>query len=242
MLIANRKEFTKGVILLVSFAAMFVLIMSPVFKDPAGAPQTGLEYADNIFNALSKGSSYFIPEVRESTRAVMDKPVNMEVSIGDKSLTRLALAVLEKSGVDAGETATGAISLRGKLGDLFAPAIEVSDLLYHNNGSAVSEMYEENSPTSVALVWWRILSPMVKAFQKKNELDAANAVDLVIRKGIEPGNNFFGIRPIKIMEHIPLVSFLLAFYVIYAIWYGFGIYGVFIGLGLTGAKKSGRGQ
>ncbi|MBD5607678.1 MAG: hypothetical protein HDQ93_02365 [Desulfovibrio sp.] len=237
MLIANKKEFFKGFLLLASFVVMFALIMAPVFKDSEGNPQTGLEYADNIFNSLSKGSSYFIPEIREGIKPVMDKEINVEIGVADRSLAPLALDILRQSGVKADESSDGKIEISGKLGALFARAIEVSDLLYHNNGSAVSELYDENSPTTVARVWWDILAPMVKIFQKKNELAAANATDLVIRKGIEPGNNFYGIQPIKVLDHIPLITFLLAFYVIYAIWYGFGIYGIFGGLGLTGAKK-----
>lgn len=237
MLIANKKEFLKGASLLVSFVIMFAIIMTPIFKDSEGNPRTGLEYADNIFNSLSKGSSYFIPEIREGIKPVMNKEISVEIALPDRSLAPLALDILRRSGARAEESPDGKIAISGKLGDLFARAIEVSDLLYHNNGAAVSELYDENSPTTVARVWWDILSPMVKIFQKKNELAAANAADLVVRKGIEPGNNFYGIQPINVLDHIPLITFLLAFYVVYAIWYGFGIYGIFGGLGLTGAKK-----
>jgi len=41
----------------VTFAGVLALIFSPIFGDG----RNGLVYADDMFNKLSKGSSYFIP-------------------------------------------------------------------------------------------------------------------------------------------------------------------------------------
>ena len=45
-----------------TFAGVLALIFSPVFGDG----KNGLVYADDMFNKLSKGSSYFIPKVMKS--------------------------------------------------------------------------------------------------------------------------------------------------------------------------------
>lgn len=240
MLIANKKEALKGLLLLLSFAAMFAVIMAPVFKNDEGEPRTGLEYADGVFNALSKGSSWFIPEVREAIKPLADKRFNIAIDQADPGFESLALLILKKSGLEASVSPDGKIAIAGRLGDLLTSAVNVSELLYENNGAAVSELYDENSPATVARVWWRILAPMVKTLQKSGDLASANAVDLVVRKALEPGNNFYGIRPYKVLEHIPLITFLLTFYVLYAIWYGFGITGLFAGIGLVGKHKQSR--
>lgn len=57
MLVTDKKLFIKGILLLVSFTVVFILIFSPIF--PGGV--NGLHFSDDLFNKLSKGSSYFIP-------------------------------------------------------------------------------------------------------------------------------------------------------------------------------------
>ena len=51
-----------GASLAVTFVGVLALIFSPVFGDG----MNGLVYADDMFNKLSKGSSYFIPKVAKS--------------------------------------------------------------------------------------------------------------------------------------------------------------------------------
>ena len=236
MLIANKRAFIKGALLLLSFAAVVIALMSPVFKDAEGYPQTGLQYADNGFNALSKGSSYFRPDVRNAVRPFMGQSVSMEIPGLPRSMHPLALLILEDAGCKAEILPSGAVSFSGDLGALLQRATYVSELLYDNDGAAVSEIYDENPPLAVARVWWSLLSPMVSRLQKSGDLAAANAVDEVVRKAIEPGNNFYGVQPMRANAHIILIVLLLVFYVAYAIWYGFGVAGLFAGLGLTGHK------
>lgn len=61
----------------------------------------------------------------------------------------------------------------------------------------------------------------------------------MISKGVEPSYNFFGITPMRVVDNIPLVAGFLIFYVIYTMWYGFAIFELFEGIGLT-MKKSAK--
>jgi hypothetical protein len=54
--------FSVGAFLALTFIGVLALIFSPVF----GNGMNGLTYADDMFNKLSKGSSYFIPKVAKS--------------------------------------------------------------------------------------------------------------------------------------------------------------------------------
>ena len=62
-------------------------------------------------------------------------------------------------------------------------------------------------------------------------------VDQVIRRAIEPGNNFFSVTAVKVADHIWLMSGMLIFYVIYTLWYGFSIFELFEGIGLAMTKS-----
>jgi hypothetical protein len=57
--IAHKKEFVLGVGLLIAFVIVLILFFSPIFHG-----KNGLDYLDNLYNSISKGSAYYIPEVR----------------------------------------------------------------------------------------------------------------------------------------------------------------------------------
>ena len=73
MLIHEKGPFVRGSVLLISFLVLFCVLLTPVMRDEKGNHLTGLQYADNVFNELSKGSSYFIPSVREHVKTLGDK-------------------------------------------------------------------------------------------------------------------------------------------------------------------------
>jgi hypothetical protein len=57
----------------------------------------------------------------------------------------------------------------------------------------------------------------------------------------EPAYNFRGITPMRISDNYGKVIFLLVFYVLYTLWYGFSIMLIFEGVGISatsaGLKK-----
>jgi len=76
-MVTNKKALSMGMILLVSFAGVFFLIMMPIFGDG----KTGLDYSDDLFNKLSKGSSYFIPSVKEQIKEFDGKQAKLAVKL-----------------------------------------------------------------------------------------------------------------------------------------------------------------
>jgi hypothetical protein len=62
----------------------------------------------------------------------------------------------------------------------------------------------------------------------------------VVKKGVEVGYNFYGIEPQQASAKAGILSFSLVFYVIYTLWWGYGILFLFEGVGMQmkkGAKK-----
>lgn len=237
MLIHEKAPFVRGSLLLLSFLVLFAVLLMPVMRDENGNHLTGLQYADNVFNELSKGSSYFIPGVRESLKSVQGKEVQLTVKLKKADLAPLAVMVLQKSGAVDAAAADGKVSFRGDLGTILASATDDAEALYHNNAAAVEQKYDGAPALKVAAAWWYVLSPSIKELQKQRQIREAQVVDQVVRRAIEPGNNFYSVIPAKVSEHIWLMSGMLIFYVLYTLWYGFAIFELFEGVGLAMTKS-----
>lgn len=233
-IVRNKKPFLKGAALLASFVVLFYFLLTPVMRGEGGKQLTGLQYADEVFNELSKGSSYFIPQVREILVPLMGKEVTLRVRLQRPALERLSQSLLSRAG--ASVTAEGGnLSFTGDLGRILLAATDDADLLYHNDGAAVSAKNDGAPALEVAQAWWYLLKPCIQELQKQQRVADAKAVDQVLARAIEPGNNFYGIEPADMSANVLLVCGLLAFYVLYTLWYGFGIYEIFEGLGLVAA-------
>lgn len=237
MLVHAKAPFIRGCLLLISFLILFVIMLMPLMKDELGNHMTGLQYADNVFNELSKGSSYFIPGVRNSVKTVDGKSVQLSVKLKKADLAVLAGQVLEKSGATDVRVDDGKVSFSGNLGLILTSATDDADNLYNNNADAVSQKYDGEPALKVAAAWWYLLSPCIKELQKQYKIEEAQVVDNVLRRAIEPGNNFFSVPPAKVSEHLILMSAMLIFYVLYTLWYGFAIFELFEGMGLAMTKS-----
>ena len=236
MLAREKGPFFRGLIMLLSFFVLLFIIFLPIFPDENGKDLTGLQYSDNVFNQLSKGSSYFIPTVRQKVEALGGSTVNLSVTLKKEELIQLAATVLRTAGAENIKTEGKTLSFSGNLRQILLAATEDGDALYHNNGEAVSKKYAGENPLKAASAWWYALSPAIKELQKQHLLREAEVVDQVIRRAIEPGNNFYSIQPVKVADHVMLLGGLLIFYLIYTLWYGFGIFELFEGLGLAMSK------
>lgn len=239
MLIRSPKNFRKGMIMLVTFAVLFVALLFPIMHDETGKPVTGLEFADGVFNELSKGSSNFIPEVRELVKTVDGKNIEVSVALKKPELMQSSIAVLTKAGATAREEG-GRLVFSGDLGAILANATDMSEKLYNNDGEAVSAMYDGMHYLEAPRAWWYALNPAIKALQRQDLIAEAKVVDQVIRRAIEPGNNFFSLPPAKVSDHILLLVVMLSFYIVYTLWYGFSIFEFFEGFGLAMTKSKSK--
>ncbi|CAK7017243.1 MAG: hypothetical protein DESF_00702 [Desulfovibrio sp.] len=237
MLVHAKAPFIRGCLLLISFLVLFAILLMPIMKDELGNHVTGLQYADNVFNELSKGSSYFIPGVRENLKSVDGKDIQVTVKLKKADLAPLAALVLEKSGATNVSAQDGKVSFSGNLGLILTSATDDSDNLYNNDAEAVTQKYDGEPALKVASAWWYVLSPTIKELQKQHKIAESQVVDHVLRRAIEPGNNFYSVPAAKVSEHLVLMSAMLIFYVLYTLWYGFAIFELFEGLGLAMTKS-----
>jgi len=230
MLVKNRKKFWIGLLFSSSFLVVLLLIFSPVFEG-----KNGLEFSDNVFNSLAKGSSYFIPKVAKGVEPFTGKQFTATVKLEKEDDAARTAKLFTQAGA-AVQVKQSTLKLSGDLGVMLKSVLDDSDAMYKNNGKVVSERYGYDEK-KVMKDWWMALSAMEKAMKKDKHLEESKVVGEVNMKAVEPAYNFYKINAEKVSEHAVLLTGLLLFYVLYTMWWGYGIFYTFEGVGLN-MKKS----
>jgi len=229
MLVRNKKTFALGVVFAISFIAVLALIFSPVFDG-----KNGLVFSDDSFNKLAKGSSYFIPKVSKSVEKFVGKPLSVSIKL-DKAEDAEPTAKLFTTAGAKADVKDTEIKIEGDLGIILQSALKDSDSMFNNDGKTVSDRYGYEEKT-VMKNWWAALSSIEKGLKKDKLVAEAKVVSDVIKKGVEPGYNFYKIAANKVVDHAGMMSGLLVFYVAYTMWWGYAIFYMFDGLGLSMKK------
>lgn len=267
MLIRHPKAFWRGVLLLASFAGVFILILSPIFpSEYHGKKTNGLVYADHMFNTLSKGSANFFDQSLTNTKsvnyaiqAVKGKNIELTFPLPNQEAASNALKLFEQIGITAAaegtlaadETVAAADAATGTSeeaasvsrpvpvtitdADLFLllnTMTNDAELLYHNDDASIAKQYGMDGRL-VVKTWWQIASSMIKPMQRADLIQEAAILHTVQTKAIEASYNFYGITAEKVSDNILMVIAFLLFYVLYTMWYGFSIFEIFDGIGLS---------
>jgi len=228
--VRNKKTFGIGVALLVSFVLVYVGMMSPNF----GNGRNGLEYADDMFNSLSKGSAYFMKDAQKVAESQKGKNINLTVKASSP-------ADAEKWGelyTTAGATVTvkeSSVTIDGDFGKILGAVVADSDLMYHNDSKTVEAKYGYDG-REATYNWNSSLKKIDAALKAKSQFLEGSALLKVQQKALEPGYNYYGVEIKKVSENKVSLAFMLTFYLIYTIWYGFGLFYFFDGLGIVVAK------
>lgn len=230
MLIKHKKPFNLGVIFFISFFGVLFMIFSPVFNG-----QNGLQFADDSFNKLAKGSSYFIPKVAKTVEKHIGKRYGAAVKI-EKAEDAEDTAKLFAAAGSRAEVKGSELRIEGDLGAVLWSALKDSDAMYRNDGKAVSERYGYDEKKAMKN-WWQALTGIEKNLKKEKKIEEAKAVSDVVKKAVEPAYNFYKIDGQKVIDHAGMMSGLLVFYVAYTMWWGYAIFYLFEGIGLS-MKKS----
>ncbi len=226
----NKKAMSIGIFLAISFLGVLALIFSPIF----GEGKNGLVFSDDMFNKLSKGSSYFIPKVMGDAKKFAGKQISTAIKMEKPDQVEKAVKVLTTAGAQA--EANGAeIKVSADLGALISNALKDADDMYKNDGKAVSGRYGFDE-REVMVAWWNLMKPLDKQLKKEGRIQEAKIVSDVMKKAVETAHNFYGIEAQKVTEKAGLMVGLLIFYVAYTMWWGFAIYYLFEGIGLSMSK------
>ena len=221
----NKKELFAGLGLLIAFAVILAVIFSPVYKG-----HNGLEYLDNLYNSISKGSAYYIPKVKKEIQKIAGTSVIATIEMADDGQAKQTAVLLMKG--DALVNVSGTrLKIEGDLGKILLNCVADADSMYINDGKTVAAKYGYNE-RQVLYNWWLALKALNKDLTKQKQFKAASAVDMVATKAVETSYNYYRIEPQKISDRFFIVLFSLVFYVIYTLCYGFAIMFIFEGWGL----------
>ena len=224
-----------GIVLFISFFVVLFLIFAPIFpKTPEGEAQNGLDYADRMFNRLSKGSSYFIPKLMQDSEKYNGTMFSGDLKFDKPEDAQKSVNVLTTAGVQT-EISGVEVKVSGDLGRMLKAVLQDSDAMYHNEGTKVKALYGFEE-LDVLKSWHMALSKIDKAFKKEGKIAQAKIVADTTKKGLETAYNFYGIAPQKVKEKIGLMTGVLVFYVLYTMWWGFAIFYIFEGIGLSMKK------
>ncbi len=224
-MIANKKKFFSGLGLMMGFTVVLILFFSPLFGG-----HNGLDYLDNLYNTISKGSAYYIPQMKTKIEAYQRQQVRVTLDLGiNKQAEQTAL--LFKAGGAKTAVSEGTLKVTGDLGQVLANSLQDADAMYHNEGKTVSDKYGYNE-RQVLYNWWKAFHEMEKELKQQKQFKAADTVALVVKKAVETSYNYYQIEPQKITDKLWLVGFSLVFYVAYTMWYGFAFMFMFEGWGM----------
>lgn len=225
-MIHDKKEFGIGLALIASFFVVLVFIMSPLFE----GGRNSLDYLDSTFNSISKNSAYYIPDVAKKAKQHDGTAVTLELAASDAGQAERMQKLLSDAG--ASVTAEGVrLSVAGDLGSLLAAVLADADLMFKNEGKAVSSKYgfEERR---VLHDWHKALGAMVKDLNRQSLFKEAKTLRDVQTKAIEPAYNYYGVKAVPMTSMIWVALAALIGYVVYTVWYGYAILYLFEGWGL----------
>ena len=92
-MIARKKEFSLGLGLLVAFFVVLFIFFSPVFNG-----HNGLDYLDNLYNSISKGSAYYIPKLKDDAKAFNGSAVEMSFAMASPAQAQQTAQLFMKAG------------------------------------------------------------------------------------------------------------------------------------------------
>jgi hypothetical protein len=225
-MLVNPRKFFGGLALMTAFTAVLVVMFLPIFDG-----RNALDYMDSLFNSVSKGSAYYVPELRAQAEDRRGDAVAVTLAAADETQARQMADLLRAGGATA-QVTEGAIRVSGDLGGILARALQDSDEMFANAGAGVRDRYGYQE-RRVLFNWWTALKTMEEDLKRQSRFAEAAFVAKVKEKAVECAYNYFGIEPWKVSDRIGLVLFSLAFYVVYTVWYGYAIIFLLEGWGFT---------
>jgi hypothetical protein len=234
-----KNEMRKGLILFISFFIVFFIMWTPWFgKDDTGKGLNAFMAADNLFNSISKGSSYFLDTLRADNAAFEGKTdLDMSVDIGEDTMLPLVETVLNQH-VSNVQINGKTVHFQGDLVTLVDGIIADSSDMYHNRSAELAMRYgvDEAETRAIGYAWYLFLGELEDEFNHQGDFREAKHVKEIISRGVEVGYNFYGIEAEKATSKAGILTFSLVFYVIYTLWWGMAIFYLFEGFGLKMTK------
>lgn len=233
MLLYDKKAFYRGAALGIAFLVVLYYMFTPNFGGT-----NAFHASDNLFNSISKGSTYYIPQVMDGIKVFDGQPFLMNVFEDEPKYAPYAAIILKKNDVKVVPADKG-LRVSGDLGVLMMRATQDSDAMFKNQGKTLADKYGMDEKQAM-YVWWKIMKEIKVGLDQQKIFAPATFISKnVIKRAIEVGYNYYGIEGQQAEDRWGIIVFSLVFYVVYTMWWGYSIFFMFEGLGLemTAGKK-----
>ncbi|MBU3914320.1 hypothetical protein KKA14_02185 [bacterium] len=221
---SRKKDLLLGGGLLFGFAAILILMFSPLFNG-----LNSLNLMDNLYNSISKGSVYYIPRLLKENAAYQSTLIDVSINANHEKQAKEIAGQIMVAGAKASVEGT-TVKISGSLGDILTSSLEDADEMFANKDEKARVKYGYSGKLAL-YNWWVALKSIDKELAKQKHFKDAKFVSVVQLKAVECAYNYYKIEPQDISDKIVFVILSLVFYVIYTIWFGFGILYTFMGLG-----------
>jgi cbb3-type cytochrome oxidase subunit 3 len=233
MIVRNKKVFYQGLILAMAFVAVLYYMFTPSFNGV-----NAFHASDDLFNSISKGSTYYIPQVKEGIKKYDGKLFELTIFSDNEKIAPYASTLLSANGIMVSDAAKG-IKISGDLGVLMTKVTDDSDAMFKNNGQVLVQKYGMDEKQAM-YVWWLTMKEVKSALDQQKVYAPATFIDKnVVKRAIEVGYNYYGIEGQAAADRWGTIAFSLVFYVVYTMWWGYAIFFMFEGVGLemTSSRK-----
>lgn len=221
----TKRALGIGCGLLISFAVVLILLFSPVFNG-----QRPIDYLDNLYNSISKGSVYYISGLQADVQKLQGKELRFSIRTSSPQQAEEMASLFGQTGATV-EKSDSSLQVTGNLDTLLNTALADSDVMFKNQGQALAAKYGMGE-RNVLYYWWLGLKAAEKQLTRDERFAEAKFVYSVITRAVECSFNYYQVEPRSMSTAVVLVVVSLAFYVLYTLWFGFSILYIFIGLGL----------
>ena len=93
-MIMDKKTFFTGLSMLGAFLAVLFILFMPIF----GGGQNALNYLDNLYNSISKGSAYYIEDLQSKNNHNLGREVDVTITLDSLPLVENTSALFAKAG------------------------------------------------------------------------------------------------------------------------------------------------
>jgi hypothetical protein len=186
---------------------------------------------------LAKKSAYSIPEARAKAAKFSGRQVDFGVKPRDAADLAGLARLLEAHGIRSSLTDDGRVRFSGDLAQLSDQALTDADAAFHDGLGSLEARYRMPGH-EVLYSWWIIFDGLTRRFIQEAAVAEANFTRFLTTRVLEPAYNFRRVPAADGRSAAWHMAALLAFYVVYTLWYGFSLLCVFEGLGIRATEST----
>jgi hypothetical protein len=205
-IVVRKSKFTVGAILTITFFVTLLVMHSANMFGING--KSLVDYTDEMFVSVSKGSVYFIPQIIKKSKEYIGRSIDIQIK-GDEKTAML----FEKANAKV-ELENMELKIKGDLGEIQENAAQDADLLFRGEDKRLYDKYGLGGK-EVIKRWWASLKAMEGPLRKAKRFEEIESLSNVRIKALEPAFNYYGVEAASAGDYLLGISSIVLCYVPY---------------------------